>query len=263
MIGLASEIGRRLAAVLRTAVELAFPQYCAVCDDRIIGAATPVVCPACWQRIERIEPPLCPRCGRPHDQAVGFATDENFPCAACRERPLRWLDMACSAVVYDDVLREVLLMFKFGRRDVLAPELAELMAEFARARLPVDQFDWAVPVPLHQVRQRQRGFNQALLLAQEFSRIMHGPPVVCALVKPEPTEPQTKLDAEQRRKNLCDAFQPAPGIELTGRRILVIDDVLTTGSTVDECARVLKRAGALEVAAFTLARRVTDLGTRP
>jgi len=253
-----SGLGQKVELVLHTIEDLVFPQYCAVCDERIPGRTTTLICPACWQRVDRIEPPLCPRCGRPHDRAVGFSTDENFPCAQCRERPLRWLDMACSAVVYDDVLREALLLFKFGRRDILAPRLAELMAEFARARLPVDQFDWAVPVPLHPLRQRERGFNQAELLAKEFSQAMDGPEVVYALVKPVPTEPQTRLDAAERRKNLRGSFQIAPGIDPTGRSILIIDDVLTTGTTANECAHVLKRAGARNVAAFTLARRIAD-----
>jgi ComF family protein len=166
--------------------------------------------------------------------------------------------MACSAAVYDDVLREALLLLKFGRRDILAPPLAELMADFARERLPVDQFDWAVPVPLHPLRQRERGFNQSELLAREFSEAMDGPQVVNALVKPEPTEPQTRLDGTQRRKNLRGSFKIAPDIDPAGRSILIIDDVFTTGTTANECAHVLKRAGARSVAAFTLARRVAS-----
>jgi len=253
-----SGIGHAARRVVHVAKELVFPQYCAVCDDRILSDVTPLICPACWERIERIEPPVCPRCGRPHDRAVGFATEENFPCAECRARPPRWLDMACSAAVYDDVLREALLMMKFGRHSLLAEPLAGLMVEFARRWMPVDEFDWTVPVPLHRVRRRERGFNQAELLAREFSRAMDGPQVIHALVKPVPTEAQTRLTGTQRRRNVRGSFETAPGIDPHGLDILVIDDVFTTGSTVDECARVLKRAGAARVAAFTLARRVSE-----
>ena len=95
--------------------------------------------------------------------------------------------MACSAVVYDHELREALLLFKFGRRDILAPTLARFMTEFARQWMSIDDVDWIVPVPLHPVRRRERGFNQAELLAKQFSNSLNGPPVVSALVKTVPT----------------------------------------------------------------------------
>jgi len=246
------------AAVGHTVRELVFPQYCTVCDERILDDTTPLVCAACWQRVERIEPPLCPLCGRPHDRAVGFKTDENFPCAECRDRPPRWLDAAYSAAVYDDVLRDILLLFKFKRHEILAGPLAALMAEFACQRMALDEFDWIVPVPMHPVSRRERGYNQAELLARELSLIAAWPKFVAALVKPLPTKQQTRLDAAHRRKNIRGSFHIAPGVDPTGRTILIVDDVLTTGSTVDECARSLKRAGALRVGALSVARRIPD-----
>jgi ComF family protein len=173
--------------------------------------------------------------------------DAEGRCALCRFG-LRGFDAAYCFGAYEGVLRELIHLYKYGRVKTLARPLGALLA----AALPREErFDAVTPVPLHWRRQWQRGFNQSDLLARTIARRC-GIPVIQALKRVRPTVAQAGLSNTGRRQNVAAAFRPRRTVE--GKRILLIDDVMTTGSTAAACALALKRAGAAKVALLTVAR---------
>ena len=187
---------------------------------------------------------FCSSCRTPFQNA--FPLDANGRCALCRSG-LRGFDAAYSFGTYEGVLRELIHLYKYGKVKTLARPLSGLLAQ----ALPRDEaFDAAVPVPLYWRRRLQRGFNQAELLARGLSR-RTGIPVVRALGRLRPTPAQAGLSNSARRQNVSQAFR-ARGVQ--GKRILLIDDVMTTGATAASCAAALKQAGARRVSLLTVAR---------
>jgi ComF family protein len=187
---------------------------------------------------------FCSSCRTPFQNA--FPLDANGRCALCRSG-LRGFDAAYSFGAYEGVLRELIHLYKYGRVKTLAWPLSGLLAQ----ALPRDEaFDATVPVPLYWRRRLQRGFNQAELLARGLSR-RTGIPVARALSRLRPTPAQAGLSNSARRQNVSQAFR-ARGVQ--GKRILLIDDVMTTGATAASCAAALKQAGARRVSLLTVAR---------
>jgi competence protein ComFC len=187
---------------------------------------------------------FCASCRTPFQNA--FPLDANGRCALCRSG-LRGFDAAYSFGAYEGVLRELIHLYKYGRVRTLARPLSGLLAQ----ALPRDEaFDAAVPVPLYWRRRLQRGFNQAELLARGLSQ-RTGIPVVKALGRLRPTPAQAGLSNSARRQNVSQAFRAR---SVQGKRILLIDDVMTTGATAASCAVALKQAGARRVALLTVAR---------
>ena len=178
-----------------------------------------------------------------------FPLDDEGRCALCR-RGLRGFDAAYSFGFYEDELRELIHLFKYGRVQTLAKPLGRLLA----SAVPREQsFDLIVPMPLHWRKRWRRGFNQASLLAREISR-RTGTPVRNALRRVKDTAAQAGLTNAKRRQNVSGAFRAKRSASLEGRRVLLIDDVLTTGATAASCARALRGAGARDVTLLTLAR---------
>jgi ComF family protein len=187
---------------------------------------------------------FCASCRTPFHNA--FPLDADGRCALCRSG-LRGFDAAYSFGAYEGVLRELIHLYKYGRVKTLAWPLSGLLAQ----ALPRDEaFDAAVPVPLYWRRRLQRGFNQAELLARGLSR-RTGIPVVRALGRRRPTPAQAGLSNSARRQNVSQAFRAR---NVQGKRILLIDDVMTTGATAASCAAALKQAGARRVSLLTVAR---------
>lgn len=190
---------------------------------------------------------FCVSCRTPFQNA--FPLDAEGRCALCRSG-LRGFDAAYCFGAYEGVLRELIHLYKYARIKTLARPLGDLLA----AALPRDQeFDAVVPVPLHWRRQWKRGFNQSELLARTIAR-RTGIPVVNALRRSQATMTQAGLSNTNRRRNVASAFRCKQAGAVAGKRILLIDDVMTTGSTAAACARVLKGAGARKVALLTVAR---------
>ena len=191
---------------------------------------------------------FCVDCGTPFQNR--FPLDEEGRCALCRNG-LRGFDAAYCFGAYEGVLRELIHLYKYARVKTLAQPLADLLS----SALPGDQrFDASIPVPLHWRRQWERGFNQSDLLARAIARRC-GIPVVRALRRARATVAQAGLSNTARRQNVAAAFGCRPGARaLAGKRVLLIDDVMTTGSTAAACARALKRAGVAKVALLTVAR---------
>ena len=228
-------------------VSLFYPPFCPTCSCPVDPGAS--LCAACAATASRIVPPFCAKCSQPFSGAITGA----FTCANCEDRVLHF-DAAVSAYRSRGVVRKVMHDFKYRRqihfRHLLGSWLAESLAD---PRLTGRRFDFVVPVPLHSARKRERGFNQAELLALSLRRLT-GLPVVNALQRTRYTTTQTQFDRNERMENLRGAFRLRRGSNVQDLRMLLVDDVLTTGSTLSECAKVLKKAGAISVHAATAAR---------
>ncbi len=230
-----------------TVARLLYPPHCVQC-----GKPTPegeCLCRACLDGAKRIQPPFCEVCSQPFDGEM----DDFIVCSNCHDRRFSF-SCAVSAYRSRGVVREFMHRFKYEGESYLRRPLARWLAEaLDDARIREKPFDFFVPVPLHPLRLRTREFNQAEVLARLLSRDA-GPPVLNCLRRVRNTPTQTRLDREQRMENLRNAFEMRKNADVRGRHLLVVDDVFTTGSTVEACSRVLNRAGAASVRAITIAR---------
>ena len=220
---------------------------CAACGNPLDRPTAGPICDPCWAGIHPLTPPFCARCGDPLASwriiSVAAAT-----CPRCRRRrPV--ITRARAVGDYQGTLRHVIHALKYGHRRTVAPRLAALMA--SRCADVLDGADAVVPVPLHWRRRRSRGFNQAELLARRL-----GPPWLRAVRRRRATPSQTDLPAARRHANVRDAFAMRRGSDVRGLVVVLVDDVSTTGATLDACARVLLDAGPREVRAVTAARVV-------
>ena len=240
-----------LEAAWQTALDALFPPRCGGCGQ--FSAA--VFCARCAPNLHAMGEPCCDCCGRAFDP-LAMGADI---CPNCRAHPPAF-ERSRAAWAFEGPPRGAIHRLKYNRRFALAPRLARAMAQSPAARELLH--DWQpsclVPVALHGSRARARGFNQSALLARELGALFELP-ALDALKRTRRTPPQVGLDLKARRHNVRQAFVVDEKLwakhELTGARILLIDDVFTTGATIDECARVLRRAGAQSVAALTLARQ--------
>ena len=223
---------------------------CAACEHPLLHPTRGPVCDACWRSIRPLTPPLCDRCGDPLP-AWRLVSIPLASCPRCRRSP-REVDRARAIGAYDGALRAIVHALKYDGRRSLARPLGRLMRE--RGADILAGAACAVPVPLHPSRRRHRGFNQSADLACHL-----GVPVRPALRRIRATPTQTGLPAARRHRNMRDAFATTRSArELRGAVVVLIDDVSTTGATLEACARVLKEAGVGEVRALTAARVVTS-----
>ena len=216
---------------------------CAGCDAILDSPIDGCVCRNCWACIRFITPPVCDGCGDP------VARPDDY-CRRCRNGE-RTVDRCRSVGEYDGVLRALLHALKYDGRISLAQPIGVLMR--SRGASLLERADFVVPVPLHWMRRYRRGFNQARELARE-TRL----PVIDALKRHRHTRPQIELPAERRQANVREAFALRTATKrsgcIEGSRIVLVDDVMTTGATLEACAKVLKAAGAVEVCALTAAK---------
>lgn len=218
-------------------LNLLFPPRCVVCRQ-----AGTWLCPECVNRLPRLSGPVCPRCGAPSPRAT--------LCRDCQNAPLR-LEGIRSVSPFRGPIRAAIHYLKYRHARELADPLGELMARYwQQTPLPAEVI---VPVPLHFSRLRRRGYNQAALLAWALSHRIGLPMEEDALCRVRATAPQMRLKAADRRRNVEDAFRCTTD-RLGGRRVLLVDDVCTTGTTLEACADALRAGGVREVWALTLAR---------
>jgi ComF family protein len=228
-------------------IDLLFPPHCVACHSLGVW-----LCTTCLSQIETIDPPVCPSCGLP-TESVQAAKDSTAVCARCKRLPLQ-LDGLRGYAFHGGPLREAIHQFKYEDLRDLASLLGRLMGEGWAALAPCDvALDAIVPVPLHPTRQRKRGYNQAALLALEVGAHLERPVIQDVLVRTKATAPQVDLGAQERLANVRDAFR-CNGAGLSGKHVMLIDDVCTTGSTLESACAALREAGALSVWAYTLAR---------
>jgi competence protein ComFC len=233
--------------ILEPLLSLFYPATCAVCAEKVERAD--YLCADCHRRAPRIVAPFCAKCSEPF---VGAIT-QTFRCANCEHRVLHF-DCAVAAYRSRGLVRRLVHQFKYaGQRHLRHPLAAWLEETLNDPRLRDRHFDVVVPVPLHPARERERGFNQAALLAELLSKST-AVPLRPVLERIRYTTTQTAYDRAERIENLRGAFRLRKNRDVRDLRVLLIDDVLTTGSTLSECARVLKAAGAISVHAATAAR---------
>lgn len=241
-----ASIGR----VLGTLLDLLLPPRCLACGVEI--SAADGLCPACWSELRLLAPPWCRCCGFPLPHAFADAP----LCGPCAEQPPGF-DRARAALRYDARSSRIILGFKRGGRLDGVPVFARWMAQ-AGEELLADA-DLILPVPLHRWRLLTRGFNQSAVLAQRIARLTGRPWAPALLERHQATVSQQGLGARQRVTNITAAAFRVPRPErIDGAKVLLIDDVLTTGATIAACAAVLRRAGATRVDALALARVVRD-----
>jgi competence protein ComFC len=220
-------------------LDLLYPPRCVGCGQ--VGA---LLCTTCHASVSHVLPPLCPLCGKPQERPG--------TCPRCVEQPLA-LDGIRSACLFQGALREAIHHFKFKNVRALAKPLGDLLVH-AWEQIP-GPVDVLVPVPLHKRRLRERGYNQSQLLARYLGEETAIPVVCEALLRVRYTVSQTRLGVHERRENVADAFV-CVGDQVQGQRVLLIDDVCTTGATLGACASALKAGGAQSVWALTVARAV-------
>jgi ComF family protein len=249
-------MGARVAALggvlqqgLRAAVDLVWPRQCQACGETRFCGRFAFLCDACFSSAPPLEPPWCERCGLPFAGLAGQGAE----CPNCRGAELEF-DQARSAVRFRGVVRRAIHGLKYQGELFWIPALEAWFLEGAARHLAGETVEVVVPVPLHPVRERQRGLNQAAVLARALARARGLRLEARALARVRPTETQTHLDRAERRENLKGAFRARRPDAVAGKRVLLVDDVLTTGSTLSECAGVLKEAGAAAVRVLTLAR---------
>ena len=241
------KIGTTLRRAGEALVSLLYPPHCASCGADTEGGVH--LCAACAGQAKKIEAPFCRRCSEPFDGDIGGA----FTCANCAGRTLHF-DCAVSRYLSRGVVREFVHRFKYDRHFYLRHPLADWLAEaLADERIRARPIDALVPVPLHSARFREREFNQADVLAALLAR-RTATPLLHALQRIRYTTTQTRLDRHERMENLRNAFRVRHSPAVQNRHLVLVDDIFTTGSTVDECARVLRAAGAASVRVVTVAR---------
>lgn len=226
-----------------------YPETCQLCRTEPATTKDGFVCSDCRSQVQFIKPPFCERCGLPYSGDFGAP----FECANCREMELHF-HSARSAVIAHNAVREVMHRYKYQRALWFEPFLARLLLREALPVLREQLWDFIVPVPLHPVKRREREFNQAERLATCLGDTAGLPVNPRLLRRVKPTATQTRLTRQQRTANMRGAFAVRPGVRLNGERVILVDDVFTTGATTSACAQVLRAAGAGDVCVWTVAR---------
>lgn len=231
-----------------------FPGVCQICEGERTTAREGYICGGCWEGrggVRFIKEPFCQKCGLPFEGEI----TNTFECGNCKEVTFHF-SRARSAVKVTPLVLEVIHRYKYGKALWFEPFLSDLLLRQASPAIGSERWDLLVPVPLHPVKQREREFNQAERLARILGAAW-GIPVETGLVKrSEPTATQTQLSRQERAANVRRAFAPAGGKKLGGEKIVLLDDVFTTGATTSACAKVLRQCGASEVCVWTVARGV-------
>jgi ComF family protein len=242
----------RFAGWRESLLGLLFPNVCQVCHSHSASREEGYVCTRCWSGpggVTFITEPYCETCGLPFEGDITHA----FTCANCQDQAFAFRS-ARAAVRMSNTVQEVIHKYKYNYGLWFEPFLADLLLRAARPHITPAQYDLLVPIPLHWRKKYQRQYNQAERLARAVSRHTRVPVAPKALKRTRPTPTQTRLTRKERTENVKGAFKANPKICVKGLRIVILDDVLTTGATASECAKVLIANGAAQVDVWTVAR---------
>ncbi|MGB5218102.1 MAG: ComF family protein [Smithella sp.] len=238
-----------LAEVLHDVSAVIFPPQCLGCSEIIDQGDGRIFCPSCEAKIHFITGSICHICGTTFPDSPA----DNHLCGECLENKPHF---SCARAIfsYEDVILNSIHQFKYKNDISIGEMLASFMADFSFPDIDFTDYSLMVPVPLHIKRLRERGFNQSLILARAIGRKQQIPVNFSLLKRHKYTLTQTGYHKQERKQNIRGAFEVTDSKKITGRNILLIDDVYTTGATVNECAQILIKAGAQKVSVLTLAR---------
>lgn len=242
-------VAGKVQSWLAAGLGLVYPEVCQLCHEQRAAVRDGLVCGQCRARIRYIRLPFCNRCGLPFEGDIST----EFECSNCREMKL-YFSSARSAVVAKSVVLEAIHKYKYSHAMWFEPFLAGLLTQEAVPVLRGQDWHLVIPVPLHGLKLREREFNQAARLAGHLARVTGIPMDDKILQRVTPTRTQTLLSRVARAKNMRGAFAARDGVRLAGRKIILVDDVFTTGATTNDCARALRKAGAADICVWTVAR---------
>ena len=231
-------------------VTLFFPYRCCLCRSYTGNHA---VCIKCWSNVVFIISPFCAVCSKPFFNPILNDYADTLICTECQEKTL-YFKKCLSLGIYQDYLKNIIQLFKFHNQPYIGKFLGTKLASLINNNHEFLDADIIIPVPLQKMREKKRGYNQSLILAQALSRCVQIPISKNCLKRQGNRPPQSNLSMKERKLNVRGHFLVTNQKQITKKRILLIDDVFTTGSTLNECARVLRHAGATEILAITLAR---------
>ena len=233
-----------------------FPLDCKICEKPIRESKGYSICEDCFKTIELIERPYCVKCGKPLIPTDAFKQNREVLCLDCKIKKYSF-EFSRSMGVYDKVLKKCIHLFKYYGEKKLAKPLGKLMVDCLLKNNEFEnKFDLIIPVPLHKNDLKKRGFNQSVLLGKVVGNYFSIPVGESTLVKKKLTPFQINLSKKERGKNILGAFSVEKPEEIKGKNILILDDVFTTGATVEECAKELMKARAKNIFVLTLARTV-------
>lgn len=235
--------------VLNDVSDIIFPPRCLGCADILHPHRGQLFCPACKEKVKFITGSLCPVCGTTFSDSPAAS----HLCGNCMENKT-YFSCARAVVSYETIILDAIHQFKYGNNISVGARLASFMADFSFPDVDFTGYSLIIPVPLHIKRLRQRGFNQSLILARALAKKWQIPVNFSLLKRHKFTETQTGLHKAERNKNIKGAFEVGDKKIIAGKNVILVDDVYTTGATINECARILTKAGAKKVAVLTLAR---------
>ncbi len=241
-----------IAEVSDALVSVFFPAGCRICERMLPGASRIPICLDCLSSFLPVPQIACEVCGRPLP-GLQQNPGQHLLCPACRDNTYAF-DCARSFALYEGELVQAILLLKFERIEPLGAWFAERLAEAVRNDPDLLAADVVVPVPLHRERERERGYNQADLIAKPLAKRLQLPHKAVLLMRTRPRPDKRILSLEERWESVRGAFATRPGSQVDNQRVLLVDDVMTTGATLDACARALRDAGAKSVIGLTAAR---------
>ena len=241
-------------------VSVFFPAGCRICERLLTTASRVPICEECLASFERVPTKLCEVCGRPLPglaASAGPSAQQPLLCPACQDKTYAF-DSARSFAMYEGTLIRAILLLKYEQIEPLGAWFAERLAELVAGEGNAMAADLVVPVPLHRERERERGYNQAALLSKPLAKRLRLPHKAVLLMRTRARPEKHLLSLEERWESVRGAFATRPGSQVDNLRVLLVDDVLTTGATLDACARTLREAGAKSVLGLTVARAVRN-----
>jgi ComF family protein len=244
-----SAVAQNLWKLLDGGLNLIYPAICQICREERATKDESYICVSCRKKVRVLEPPFCSKCGIPYDGEI----DGVFACGECKDVDLKF-DSARAAVRVNAFMLDVVHKYKYGRWMWFEKFLGGLLVQAAATELGKERWNMIVPVPLHSLKKREREFNQADRLAKYLSRAIGVPMNTAILKRVAPTQSQTRLTRVERTENVKKAFALRAPVDLKGMKIILIDDILTTGATTSACAGILRKAGAEKIQVWTVAR---------
>ncbi|MBN1794552.1 MAG: ComF family protein [Candidatus Omnitrophica bacterium] len=232
-------------------LDLLYPPRCGACNRLLTSGMPNQICPRCMQAIQLIYPPFCKKCGVPIPNNIKYKE----LCGRCKKGGHSF-DRIWSCTVYEGVMARIIRQYKYHKKRLLSHDLVQLMIRFAEMHIPMKDVDVVLAVPLHRKKEYARTFNQAEYIARPFAQYFNK--IYCrdVLRKVRYTESQSMLTKSERTRNVTASFRLYNRHNVAQRHILLVDDVLTTGATINECAKILIAGGAKKVSAFVVSRGI-------